>query len=101
MAPHFILTALEQMLQTLGVGGKESELNSIYKVGNKEKENVKLPYRERSINSQNIHTEKKSIQPKTQNLLSPGKANFQTRSSSPCKKVCPGRKDNEQTDRNS
>lgn len=95
MAPHFILTVLEQMLQTLGVGGKESELNSIYKVGNKEKENVKLPYRERSINSQNIHTEKKRIQPKTQNLLSPGQAHFQTRSYSPCKKFCPGRKDNE------
>lgn len=35
---------LEQILQTLGVGDKESELDSIYKMRHKKKENGKLPY---------------------------------------------------------
>lgn len=47
------------MLQILGVGGKESELDSIYKVRHKKKENGKLPFREVSINSRKIHTKKK------------------------------------------
>lgn len=68
----------KQILETLGVGDKDSELDSIYKMRHKKKENGKQPYWEVFINSRKIHTKKKGVQPKTWNLLRLVKVNFQS-----------------------